>query len=93
MIEDIELKVPKVANDKVVDLENAITLYEHLKELPRYILSEPRFWLWIIFEKCYETSLKSMENINKTSSKHQWLFVDDLRRGLFFGILSSVNRN
>lgn len=43
MIEDIELKVPKVANDKVVDLENAITLYEHLKELPRYILSEPRF--------------------------------------------------
>lgn len=43
VIEDIELKVPKVANDKVVNLENAITLYEHLKELPRYILSEPRF--------------------------------------------------
>lgn len=38
MIEDFELKVPNVANDKVVDLENAITLYEHLKELPRYII-------------------------------------------------------
>lgn len=90
MIEDFELKVPNVANDKVVDLENAITLYEHLKELPRYILSEPRFWLWIMFEKCYETSLKSMENIDKTSFKHQWLFGDGLRRGLFLGILSRL---
>lgn len=90
MIEDFELKVPNVANDKVIDLENAITLYEHLKELPRYILSEPRFWLWIMFEKFYKTSLKSMENIDKTSLKHQWLFVDGLRRGLFFGILSRL---
>lgn len=90
MIEDFELKVPNVANDKVIDLENAITLYEHLKELPGYILSEPRFWLWIMFEKFYKTSLKSMENIDKTSLKHQWLFVDGLRRGLFFGILSRL---
>lgn len=90
MIEDFELKVPNVANDKVIDLENAIILYEHLKELPRYILSEPRFWLWIMFEKCYEASLKSMENISATSFKHQWLFSDGLRRGLFFGILSRL---
>lgn len=90
MIDDFELKVPNVANDKVIDLENAITLYENLKELPGYILSEPRFWLWIMFEKFYKTSLKSMETIDKTSLKHQWLFVDGLRRGLFFGILSRL---
>lgn len=90
MIEDFELKVPNVANDKAIDLENAIILYEHLKELPGYILSEPRFWLWIMFEKCYEASLKSMKNISATSFKHQWLFFDGLRRGLFFGVLSRL---
>lgn len=90
MIEDFELKVPNVANEKAVDLENAIILYEHLKELPKYILSEPRFWLWIMFEKCYEVSLKNMENIVVSSFNHQWLFSDGLRRGLFFGILSRL---
>lgn len=60
-IEDFELKVPENYKDKNVDLENGIILFEHLNTLPGYILSEPRFWLWIMFEKGYETALKGME--------------------------------
>lgn len=89
-IEDFELKVPKNYNDHETELSNAITLYEHLNCLPAYVLAEPKFWMWIMFEKGYETSLKSMEKIDATSFKHQWLFTDGLRRGLFFGILSRL---
>lgn len=89
-IEDFELKVPTDFQDRKTDLENAIILYEHLHVLPGYVLSEPRFWMWVMFEKGYEASLKSMEKIDSTSFKHQWLFVDGMRRGLFFGVLSRL---
>lgn len=89
-IEDFELKIPSSFNDRTTDLVNSITLYEHLNILPGYILSEPRFWLWIMFEKGYQAALAGMEKIDVTSFKHQWLFVDGLRRGLFFGILSRL---
>ena len=89
-IEDFELKVPVNYNDHETELQNAITLYEHLNCLPAYVLSEPKFWMWIMFEKGYETSLKSMEKIDATSFKHQWLFADGRRRGLFFGVLSRL---
>ena len=89
-IEDFELKVPKNYNDHETELHNAITLYEHLSCLPAYVLAEPKFWMWIMFEKGYETALKSMEKIDATSFKHQWLFADGLRRGLFFGVLSRL---
>lgn len=89
-IEDFELQVPEIYNDHEIELQNAITLYEHLNCLPAYVLAEPKFWMWIMFEKGYETSLKSMEKIDATSFKHQWLFTDGLRRGLFFGVLSRL---
>jgi len=89
-IDDFELKIPNGPYDRKTDYENAITLYEHLHILPQYILSEPKFWLWVMFEKGYETSLKGMEKIDSTSLKHQWLFVDGLRRGLFFNVLSRL---
>ena len=89
-IDDFELKVPDGPYDRATDLENAIILYEHLNILPGYVLSEPRFWLWVMFEKGYETALKGMEKTNATAFKHQWLFVDGLRRGLFFGLLSRL---
>lgn len=89
-IEDFELKVPENYNDHNTELQNAIILYEHLNCLPAYVLAEPKFWMWIMFEKGYETSLKSMEKIDATSFKHQWLFADGLRRGLFFGVLSRL---
>lgn len=89
-VDDFELKVPNGPYDRETDLENAITLYEHLNTLPGYVLSEPRFWLWVMFEKGYEASLKGMEKVNATAFKHQWLFTDGLRRGLFFGLLSRL---
>ena len=89
-IEDFELKVPENYKDKNVDLENGIILFEHLNTLPGYILSEPRFWLWIMFEKGYETALKGMEKNDAQAFKHQWLFTDGLRRGLFFNVLSRL---
>lgn len=89
-IDDFELDLPKKPNDREADIKNAITLYEHLNILPGYILAEPKFWLWLMFEKGYKTSLLNMEKINATSFKHQWLFNDGLRRGLFFGILSRL---
>lgn len=89
-IEDFVLKAPEGPYDRKTDLKNAITLYEHLNVLPGYILSEPRFWLWLMFEKGYEAALSGMEKIDSTSFKHQWLFSDGLRRGLFFGVLSRL---
>lgn len=89
-IEDFVLETPEDSYDRRTDLKNAITLYEHLNVLPGYILAEPRFWLWLMFEKGYEAALSGMEKIDSTSFKHQWLFIDGLRRGLFFGILSRL---
>ena len=89
-VEDFELRVPSGPYDRDTDLINAITLYEHLSILPGYILSEPRFWLWVLFEKGYQVALASMEKIDVTSFKHQWLFFDGMRRGLFFGVLSRL---
>ena len=89
-VEDFELKIPSGPYDRDTDMANAITLYEHLNCLPEYIVTEPRFWLWVMFEKGYEASLASMEKHNATAFSHQWLFVDGVRRGLFFGILSRL---
>lgn len=89
-IEDFSLLVPKDPYDRNTDLKNAKILYNNLKQLPGYILSEPRFWLWIMFEKGYKTAIKAMEKVDVSSFKHQWLFVDGYRRGLFFGILSRL---
>ena len=89
-IEDFVLETPKGPYDRKTDLKNAIILYESLNVLPGYILAEPRFWLWLMFEKGYKVALSGMEKIDSTSFKHQWLFSDGLRRGLFFGILSRL---
>lgn len=65
-IEDFVLETPEGPYDRKTDLKNAITLYEHLNVLPGYILSEPRFWLWLMFEKGYEAALSGMEKIDST---------------------------
>lgn len=90
-IEKFQLK--KYTDDdnenKRIRYENAITLYENLKHLPRYILTDERFWLWFNFEIGYEAALQYMP-INEGSKKflQHWLFSGGRRRGLFFGVLS-----
>lgn len=87
-IEDFQLTIPSSPDDRKTDIENSIILYEHLKVLPKYVLADERFWLWLMFEKTYEVALSLMIKKDSTAFKHQWLFVDGKRRGLFFGIIS-----
>ncbi|MDO4468055.1 MAG: DUF6339 family protein [Bacillota bacterium] len=89
-IQDFELKIPSDENDKETIKENAIKLYETLKDLPHYILCDERFWLWIMFEKAYQVSLKTMPIKNESASvfKDHWLFKQGKKRGIWFGVLS-----
>lgn len=88
-INDFKLIIPKAPNDKEAELANSIMLYESIKKLPMYVLSDERFWCWINFEKGYEVALKMMPVENsKSVIKDHWLFTQGKRRGLFFGVLS-----
>lgn len=88
-IEDFELQIPIDDKDKDTDFRNSIILYEHLKELPMYVLSDEKFWNWINFEKGYEVALKYMPIIEASSVlKDHWLFSQGKRRSIFFGVLS-----
>lgn len=88
-VDDFELKVPNNEKDRETDFENSITLYERLKNLPLYILTDERFWSWINFDKGYQVALKYMPIENgKAIFKDHWLFTQGKRRGLFFGVLS-----
>lgn len=88
-IEDFTLAVPADAKDKFTDVTNSIMLYECLKELPLYILTDEKFWSWINFEKGYSVALKYMPVSQGVAIfKDHWLFTQGNRRGLFFGVLS-----
>lgn len=89
LIEDFKLRMPKDINDKETEINNSIVLYEHLKELPMYVLSDEKFWNWINFEKGYAVALK-MIPVRKGSSvfKNHWLFSQGNRRSIFFGVFS-----
>jgi len=77
-------------NYKDVDFQNSLLLFENLNHLPRYILTDERFWAWLNFEKFYSVALKAMPlNPNKLSSlKDHYVFSQGERRSLFFGVLS-----
>lgn len=105
--EELNYKIPDFTlltdeeNYKNVDYKNSIILYESLKELPRYILTDERFWLWILFTKGYQAALEAMPIKTSTTFKQHWLFEEGKRRGLFFNVLArcylrvelSVNEN
>ena len=88
-IEEFVLKMPKDDKDRETDLENSILLYERLKHLPLYVLTDEKFWCWMNFEMGYSVALKYMP-VKKGSSvfKDHWLLTQGKRRGLFFGVLS-----
>jgi hypothetical protein len=78
---------PKSAN-KEIDFKNSVTIYENLRNLPRYILIDQRFWLWLHFEKFYSI-VKDMMTINGISTiQNMWMHTQGVRRGLMFGVLS-----
>ena len=87
-IEDFELKLNPDSKDKQIDFENSILLYERLKDLPRYILTNEKFWLWMYFDKFY-SKVRTMMTIKGVSTiKDHWTFSQGVRRGLMFGVLS-----
>lgn len=87
-IPDFELKISENGNYDEVDFENSIILYNSLKDLPLYILTDERFWAWINFKKGYMAAVQAMPvKSNSTFSDH-WLFTQGNRRGIFFGVLS-----
>jgi hypothetical protein len=85
-IDDFVLEMPASATDIATITRNSILLYEKLKHLPRYILSNKYFWLWFMFKRCYSVALVMMEKKEVSSFNNQWLLGG--RRGLFFGIIS-----
>ena len=83
-IEDFDLKLDINGNYNNVVVENAIILYEHLKDIPRRILTDERFWLWISLKKCYRASIQSMGN----HFEGQWIFTRGLPRSIWFNVHS-----
>ena len=89
-IEDFELIENKKVNDKDIDFKNSITLYEHLKDIPRFILSSENCWLWLYLEKFYNVVRDFMPITSSSTFKEHYLFSGGIRRGIFFGVLSRM---
>lgn len=88
IFDDFILEDNPESSDKEKDIENHIRLFESLNALPRYILCDERFWLWLELDKFYYVT-KRMMKINSVSTiKDHWMFGRGVRRGLFFGVLS-----
>lgn len=85
-IDDFQLLEPESPKDTKTLITNSILIYEKLKHLPKYVLSNKYFWLWFMFTRCYSVSLKLMEKQDVSSFKNQWIHPG--RRGLFFGVIS-----
>ncbi len=87
-IDDFSLIPNPKSIDKLIDFKNSVTIYENLRNLPRYILIDQRFWLWLHFEKFYSI-VKDMMTINGISTiQNMWMHTQGVRRGLMFGVLS-----
>ncbi len=86
-INDFSLNLSENGTYKDVEYSNSIILYEHLKLLPRRVLTDERFWLWLHF-KFYDVTVKAMEINSPTTLENHWTFSQGRRRGIFFGVLS-----
>lgn len=89
MIDDFELNISDDGDYSKVDFDNAIILYEHLKELPKYVLGDEGFWMWVLLKKGYAAAVQAMPmSSGKNIIKDHWLFGQGRRRGLMYGVLS-----
>lgn len=89
-IEDFKLLMPRDEKDYGTIYRNAVILYEHLRDLPGYVLSDERFWLWLMLEKFYPESLVMMPITSESTFSDHWLFAQGARRSIFFGVLSRL---
>ena len=81
-IEDFELKISPNGNYKEVEFDNAVCLYEHLKDIPRYILIDERLWVWLELGKFYRVAVQSMPVKKNTAFEGQWILARGNKRGL-----------
>ncbi len=87
-ISDFSLKLSDNSDYSEVDYINSVILYESLKELPRYVLTNENFWVWLELTKCYDACKQAMPIRSKSTFSDHWLFKGGNRRGIFFGVLS-----
>ena len=90
LIEDFELKDSEEYSE--VAFENGIVLYEHLKDLPRYIVCNCRFWAWVTFDKAYKQAQHAMKLSTATTLKNGWLGTNARRSLMLFAISQSYFR-
>ena len=86
--DDFNLLSNPESEDKVIDFENSVKLYEAFKNLPRYVLCDERFWLWLHFDKFYSIVKGMMKIRGKSTVENMWMHTQGVRRGLMFGVLS-----
>lgn len=87
-IEDFELEDNPESANKDLDFQNSVKIYKSLNSLPRYILSDERFWLWLHFDKFYKIVRRMMTINGKSTIENMWMHTQGVRRGLMFGVLS-----
>lgn len=84
-IDDFDLKDSE--NYSEIAFDNGVVLYEHLKDLPRYIICNPLFWAWVEFEKAYKQAIHAIKLKGATVVK-QWWLGGSSRRALMLGVIS-----
>lgn len=87
-INDFELKMSSTGKYKDVEIDNAIMLYENLKDLPRYVLIDERLWTWLELDKFYRVAIQAMPVQRDSSFEGRWIFKRGKKRGLWFNELS-----
>ena len=87
-IPQIELNISENNNYDDVDYENSIKIYEALKDLPRYIICDERFWCWFNFKIAYKAALQAIPLKSETTFLNMWLFENGNRRGLTFNVMA-----
>ena len=88
LIRDFQLLPNMDSKDKLIDQKNSIKIYESLKDLPRFIMADERFWIWLNLVKCYAAA-RSFVHLEKVSTfENLWLQKQSARRSMMFGVLS-----
>ncbi len=87
-IEDFNLLDNPNSLDKKIDTINSIKIYKSLNILPRYILCDNKFWLWLYLEKFYSITKNMMKIKSVSTIQDHWMDIQGVRRGNFFGVLS-----
>ena len=91
-IPKIELDISEDGDYSKVDFNNSIKIYESLKCLPRYIVTNNRFWVWFILYIAYDASKQAVPLKQENTLMNMWL-LDPVKRsghrsGLFFNVMA-----